>query len=81
MLADTCEICGSRHGVEVHHIRKLKDLRKRWQGRKEKPEWVSKMIAIRRKTLVVCQKHHHEIHAGNYDGEKLDESLLESWMQ
>ncbi len=72
LLADKCEICGSREGVEVHHIKKLKDLQKKWQGRKEKPEWVRKMIAIRRKTLVVCEKHHDEIHIGSYDGKKLD---------
>jgi hypothetical protein len=71
MLADTCELCGSRDGVEVHHIKKLKDLQKKWQGRKEKPDWVKTMIAIRRKTLVVCKKHHDEIHSGHYDGEKL----------
>ncbi len=72
MLADKCEICGSSDGVEVHHIKKLKDLRKKWQGRKEKPEWVRKMIAIRRKSLVVCKKHHDEIHAGNYDEVRID---------
>jgi hypothetical protein len=26
LLADTCEMCGSHDGVEVHHIRHLKDL-------------------------------------------------------
>ena len=72
LLADTCEICGSHVDVEVHHIKKLKDLQKKWQGRKEKPEWVKRMIAIRRKTLVVCQKCHNDMHSGNYDGKKLD---------
>lgn len=72
LLANTCEICGSQVDVEVHHLKKLKDLQKKWQGRKDKPEWVKKMIAIRRKTLVVCQKCHNDIHGGNYDGKKLD---------
>ncbi len=71
LLANTCEICGSQVDVEVHHLKKLKDLQKKWQGRKEKPEWVKRMIAIRRKTLVVCQKCHNDIHGGNYDGKKL----------
>src|SRR6266516_5447895 len=61
-LADTCELCGSREKVEVHHIRKLADLEK--TGRKEKPIWVKQMAARRRKTLVVCRKCHEEIHAG-----------------
>ncbi|MBI3974659.1 MAG: hypothetical protein HY332_25570 [Chloroflexi bacterium] len=26
LLADTCELCGSRENVEVHHIRRLADL-------------------------------------------------------
>ena len=33
MLTDTCELCGSREKVEVHHIRKLADLEK--PGRRE----------------------------------------------
>jgi hypothetical protein len=61
-LADACELCGSRHAVEVHHIRALKDLRRR--GRAEKPEWVKKMAARQRKTLVVCRRCHEDIHAG-----------------
>jgi hypothetical protein len=62
LLADECELCGSRHAVEVHHIRALKDLRRR--GRAEKPEWVKKMAARQRKTLVVCRKCHEDIHYG-----------------
>src|SRR5260370_32295053 len=62
VLADTCELCGSKEKVEVHHIRKLADLEK--PGRREKPVWVKQMAARRRKTLVVCRKCHEEIHAG-----------------
>ena len=62
MRADTCELCGSREKVEVHHIRKLADLDK--PGRREKPVWVKQMAARRRKTLIVCRKCHEEIHAG-----------------
>ena len=64
MLAETCELCGNQHNVEAHHVRKLADLKKH----KEKPQWMKKMIAIRRKTLFVCQKCHTEIHNGKYDG-------------
>ena len=62
LLKDSCEVCGSSENIEVHHIRKLKDLKNRWKGRKGKPAWVKRMIAIRRKTLVVCEKCHHDIH-------------------
>jgi len=62
LLADVCEMCGSQENVEVHHIRKLANLHKK--GRKEKPLWVQRMIAYRRKTLVVCHTCHDAIHAG-----------------
>ena len=61
-LANQCELCGSKEHIEVHHIRALKNLIK--PGRKEKPAWVIKMAAMKRKTLVVCRKCHDDIHAG-----------------
>ncbi len=61
LLADKCEMCGSRENVEVHHIRKLADLQK---GGKERPLWVRIMAARRRKTLVVCYLCHQAIHKG-----------------
>jgi group II intron reverse transcriptase/maturase len=61
---DTCELCGSRKNCEVHHVRKLADLKQRWAGRNEPPPWVTAMIAMQRKTLVVCEDCHNKIHAG-----------------
>ncbi len=63
LQANECEVCGSQTNCDVHHIRKLADLKKRWQGRKDKPEWVKRMIALQRKTLVTCPKCHTAIHA------------------
>jgi hypothetical protein len=62
LLAGACELCGSTDHIEVHHIRKLADLDK--PGRKEKPAWVKRMAARRRRTLVVCRSCHDAIHAG-----------------
>jgi hypothetical protein len=62
LLADTCELCGSHARCQVHHIRKLADLKPK--GRKEKPLWVQTMVARRRKTLVVCHRCHWDIHRG-----------------
>ena len=62
LLADTCELCGATHNIEVHHIRALKDLKRK--DRKEKPKWMQIMAARHRKTLVVCRKCHDDIHAG-----------------
>lgn len=62
MLAEKCELCGQVGDVEVHHVKKLKDLQK--PGRKKKPFWVKRMVAMRRKTLVVCKTCHVAIHSG-----------------
>ena len=62
LLADTCELCGSTKNIEVHHIRKLADLKKPGQG--EVPKWVELMSARKRKTLVVCRECHVAIHNG-----------------
>ena len=71
LTAQECEICGSTGGIQVHHIRKLKDVQVRYQGRPNPPKWVVRMIELRRKSIVVCATCHHEIHTGAYDGPKL----------
>jgi group II intron reverse transcriptase/maturase len=62
LLADACELCGSHHRVQVHHIKALKDLRH--DGRAPKPTWIRTMAARQRKKLVVCRECHVAIHAG-----------------
>jgi group II intron reverse transcriptase/maturase len=69
LLNDTCELCGSKGSIEIHHIRKLKDLAQ--NGRKDKPEWMKRMIAMSRKTLAVCDTCHLLIHSGKYQGKKI----------
>jgi group II intron reverse transcriptase/maturase len=64
LQANQCDLCGSTQDVEVHHVRKLANLQKRWAGRRKKPDWVIRMIGLRRKTLIVCRKCHNDIHAG-----------------
>lgn len=63
LLAEKCELCGSTKNIEVHHIRKLADLKKK--GQAEVPKWVQIMSARKRKTLVVCRECHVAIHNGN----------------
>jgi group II intron reverse transcriptase/maturase len=75
LQANTCELCGSHEKIRVHHVRKLADLKKRWRGRKEKPQWVIRMIALQRKTLIVCHKCHVAIHAGRPTPSKREEVL------
>jgi group II intron reverse transcriptase/maturase len=57
---EKCELCGANEKLEMHHIRKLKDL-------KGKEDWIKRMIARKRKTLAVCSKCHDKIHAGKLD--------------
>jgi group II intron reverse transcriptase/maturase len=72
LLANECELCGSSEKINVHHVRKLKDVRKKYQGRPEPPRWVRFMMERNRKTVVVCHQCHVEIHAGKYDGRKVE---------
>ena len=57
LRAKICELCGTTESksYEIHHINKLKNL-------KGRQAWEIAMLAKQRKTLVVCQKCHHEIH-------------------
>jgi hypothetical protein len=69
LAADKCELCGkawdSTTTLEVHHVRKLKDVKQQYAKRGQNiPPWVLRMSSLRRKTLVVCQRCHDEIHAG-----------------
>jgi group II intron reverse transcriptase/maturase len=54
-----CEYCEATQGpFEVHHVRKLKDVAR------GKAMWQKMMIARHRKTLVLCVRCHHLLHAG-----------------
>jgi group II intron reverse transcriptase/maturase len=62
LVAGHCEVCEDTENLEVHHIRKLADLNQ--PGRREKPDWMHLMAKRRRKTLVLCSRCHHDLHAG-----------------
>jgi group II intron reverse transcriptase/maturase len=68
--ANQCELCGYQSVApsefEVHHIRKLKDIKQKYRKRgKLIPNWVLAMVSLNRKTLVVCKPCHRAIHAGH----------------
>jgi group II intron reverse transcriptase/maturase len=69
LLAQECELCGATSNIEVHHIRKLADLKR--YGQANPPQWVKRMATRCRKTLVVCCSCHQDIQYGRYDGPKL----------
>lgn len=61
LQAEKCEWCGTENiPLEIHHIRKLKDL-------KGKNLWEKHMIARKRKTLALCSECHVDLHAGRLD--------------
>ena len=72
LLANCCELCGAKEHIQVHHVRKLADIKRRYRGRKHPPKWVRFMITRRRKTVVVCKECHRQIHTGKYDGSKVE---------
>jgi hypothetical protein len=61
LVAGRCEICGQSESIRVHHIRKLADLDRLGP---EKPAWARIMAKRRRKSLVVCETCHDDIHSG-----------------
>lgn len=69
MNANCCEYCGKTGGYfEVHHIRKLKDLRMK---QNLKP-WEQTMSERNRRTLVLCVECHQQLHHGKLQGWKRD---------
>jgi hypothetical protein len=58
LKANICELCGSENCIlEMHHVRKLKNLA-------GKDYWEKLMIARQRKTIAVCRDCHTKIHHG-----------------
>jgi hypothetical protein len=62
LLAEFCELCGSSEDVEVHHVQAMRKLHE-YPGR-PKPEWVKRMIAMKRKTLLLCKRCHEATEHG-----------------
>ena len=61
LKAKRCEWCGEENcDIEIHHVRKLKDL-------KGKALWERKMIARKRKTMALCKQCHVNLHSGKLD--------------
>jgi hypothetical protein len=58
LQAGKCELCGATEDLQMHHIRKMSDIK---QG---KEPWQVQMIARQRKTMAVCKPCHRKIHSG-----------------
>jgi len=61
LKGNVCEWCDTEStDIEIHHVRKLKDL-------SGKAEWERHMIARKRKTLALCHSCHVKLHNGKLD--------------
>ena len=56
-------MCGSTVDVQVHHIRPLRDLNVKGQGKKR--PWIQIMATRKRLTLVVWRTCHMDIYTDN----------------
>lgn len=58
----TCVLCGSSHGVEMHHLRKVNDVRQKIRtGNITYAQWTG---AVLRKQIPLCNYHHSLYHKG-----------------
>lgn len=61
LKANRCEYCQATNSlIEIHHVRKLKDL-------KGKTFWERLMISRQRKTIALCKDCHKKLHYGKLD--------------
>ena len=60
LLNDTCEVCGAKERIQMHHVRKLRDVNKK--GKREMPLWMKIMISRKRKSIALCKTCHVDIH-------------------
>jgi hypothetical protein len=74
-LFKLCIICGSSNQIEMHHVRKVKDLKSKARG-KNTDFFTMQMAAINRKQIPLCSTHHKALH--NKTLSTLERELFES---
>lgn len=64
LFSGICQICGSKHDLEVHHVRTLNNA-----ANKIKDDYLlGRMIKINRKQITICKTCHFKVHQGKYNG-------------
>lgn len=61
-IGKECVVCQSSFSIEIHHIKRIKDLKKKAKVNFFKAQ----MIAIRRKQVPLCKEHHQKLHANSF---------------
>lgn len=60
-------ICGSPDGVEMHHVRKIRDLK---NPNHKLDFFTRQMAAINRKQVPLCKDHHIRLHNNTWTNEE-----------
>ena len=70
-----CALCGSKYNVEIHHLRKVSDIRAKIRvGNSTYNQWKG---AFQRKQIPLCNYHHQLLHNGELS--PADFSRLRNW--
>ena len=57
-------MCQSTYSIEIHHVKRIKDLRKEGKINFFKAQ----IKAINRKQVPLCKEHHQKLHANLFTG-------------
>jgi len=72
---EKCALCDSTQGIEMHHLRKVKDIRQKIQTQNATYEqWTGGFL---RKQVPLCSLHHQLLHKGKLNKE--DMNILSKW--
>lgn len=67
-LGYACCICGETENIEMHHVRHIRKM-----SDKKARGFLKIMAILNRKQVPVCEACHRKLHAGQYDGLKLED--------
>lgn len=62
-IPSECLICGTTEQVEMHHLRRVADVRHKF--RTGNASWKQIIGAVSRKQVPLCKYHHKALHSGN----------------
>ena len=65
-----CIICGSYERIEMHHVRKIRDLKLKAKGN-VLDFFTVQMAAIHRKQVPLCSDHHKKLHLDKLSSQEM----------
>lgn len=61
-IGKKCAVCQSSVSIEIHHMKRIKDLKKKAKFNFFKAQ----ISAIKRKQVPLCKEHHHKLHSNSF---------------